>query len=415
MSKPTFHFPRRTVQIASLLVIALIPAAGLFRIDLASASFNILDRQIWWSNFAFISGMTIVLITVTILSYVTIGTVWCGWACPQNLLVEWANNLTYKFLGKRADVRVDGKGMVVAKSKNKAINWLILGGIFLAASLILALIPVLYFLPPGDVWDFITFSANQNVTSFITFPYFFIALLIFIDIAFIRYFFCDYACFYRVGQMIFKARNALHVSYDASRSADCAKCTYCATSCITNIQPTNIKAQDRCIGCGVCIDACDKLHQKTRPHEKTQAHEKTWTTGLLRFEIGNGGHATWKQKLKALSTRFNWIMGAASILGLAMMTWGVVMQPAPLPQKSPAALQNIQHITQMCNSQCAAFITSCKKHIMQDCYRASACKCACNLQQDPANTESEAWRQCVRRFTTLAETFGLLNTDSMPK
>ena len=414
MSTSKFHFPRRIVQIATLLVIALIPTLGLFRIDLASASFHVLGHQIWWSNFAFIFGLAFVLITVPILSYVTIGTVWCGWACPQNLLVEWANKLTHKFLGKRADVRVDGKGLVIASAKNKAINWLILGTTFLAASLVLALIPILYFLPPGDVWDFITFSPSQHVTSFITFPYFFIALLIFIDIAFVRYFFCDYACFYRVGQMIFKSRNALHIGYDASRSSDCAKCNFCATSCITDIQPTNIKGHDRCIGCGECVDACDQLH------EKPQLHGKIGTTGLLRFQVGmtgivkQGGGTTWKQKLKVLSTRFNWIMGTIAILGFVLMVWGVVMQPAPPPQMSPEVQQKLQRIASACNNQCAAFISSCTGRNMEGCYRASACKCECNLRQDPGNVDRDAWHQCVIRYTTLAEKLGSHNTDKRP-
>ena len=99
-----YHFPRRAVQIATLLLISLIPAVGLFRIDLRSASFQVLDHQIWWSNFFFISGLAIVIAVVPVMTYLSIGAVWCGWACPQNLLSEWANNLTYKFLGKRADV-----------------------------------------------------------------------------------------------------------------------------------------------------------------------------------------------------------------------------------------------------------------------------------------------------------------------
>ncbi|MBI3480935.1 MAG: 4Fe-4S binding protein [Nitrosomonadales bacterium] len=400
MSKKKFHFPRRAVQIATLLIIALIPAVGLFRIDLASASFHVLDRQIWWSNFAFIFGLSIVLVAVPILSYVTISAVWCGWACPQNLLVEWANNLTHQFLGKRADVRVDGRGLVVAHAKNKAFNWLILGTTFLVASLALALIPVLYFLPPGDVWDFITFSANNQVTSFITFPYFFIALLIFIDMAFARYFFCDYACFYRVGQIIFNNKNALHIRYDASRSPDCAKCNYCATSCITGIQPTDIKSGDRCIGCGECVDACNQLH------------EKSATVGLLCFQAGSagigkpGGKATWQQTLTALSTRFNWVIGIFAILGLVMMGWGVLTQKPPPRQLSAGETQQAQRIEQVCNNQCAAFTTSCTGHSMEGCYRASACKCACNLQQDPGNAAGDSWHQCVIRYTALADKLG---------
>jgi polyferredoxin len=136
MTTSKYHFPRRAVQVATLLVLTLIPALGIFRIDLSSASFYVLGHQIWWSNFFFISGLAIVIAITPIITYMTIGAAWCGWACPQNLLSEWANNLTYKFLGKRADVRVDGKGMVVAAAKNKAVNWLILGIIFLAAAMV---------------------------------------------------------------------------------------------------------------------------------------------------------------------------------------------------------------------------------------------------------------------------------------
>jgi hypothetical protein len=414
MSTTKFHFPRRVVQIVTLLIIALIPLTGLFRIDLASASFHVLSHQIWWSNFSFIFGLAVVIITVPILSYVTIKTVWCGWACPQNLLVEWANKLTHLFLGKRADVRVDGKDLIIASAKNKAINWIILGVIFLAAAMVLALIPILYFLPPSDVWDFITFSPNQHVTNFITFPYFFITLLIFVDIAFVRYFFCDYACFYRVGQMIFKTRNALHISYDASRSADCENCNYCATACITDIQPTNIKAHDRCIGCGECVDACDQLHYKS------QLHGKTGTIGLLRFQVGmtgmgkNESGAPWQQKLKALSTRFNWAMAAFAMLGFSLMVWGAVMQPVPMQQMSQEAQQKLQRIANVCNSRCAAFISSCTGRDMEGCYRASACKCECNLQQDPTSAGSDAWRQCVKKYTTFAETLAPHNAGKRP-
>ena len=45
MASPQYHWKRRIVQIATLLLIALIPALGLFRIDLSNASFAILDSR----------------------------------------------------------------------------------------------------------------------------------------------------------------------------------------------------------------------------------------------------------------------------------------------------------------------------------------------------------------------------------
>ena len=261
---------RRLAQFATLILIALIPATGLLRIDLANASFSILGTPVWWSNFTLVTGLTMVLLTAPILTYLTIGSIWCGWACPQNLLSEWANNLTFKLLGKRASVEVVGEGMKVAAAKNKLINWLILGGTFLSVSLLLAIIPLLFFYTPQEVWRIVTLSNAEQISPFVI--YLFMAFLIFIDIAVARYFICDYACFYRMGQRMFKTQDALHVVYDATRSSDCSKCNYCATTCITKIEPTAIQQYDSCINCGECIDACDRLH------------EKTATVGLLRFQ-----------------------------------------------------------------------------------------------------------------------------------
>jgi polyferredoxin len=392
MSTTKYHLPRRVVQVATLLVISLIPALGIFRIDLPSASFYVLGHQIWWSNFFFISGLAIVIAITPIITYMTIGAAWCGWACPQNLLSEWANNLTYKFLGKRADVRVDGKGMVVAAAKNKAVNWLILGTIFLAAAMVLALVPLLLYYPRGDMWGFVTFSGSREITDSIKYPYYFLVFLIFIDIAFVRYFFCDYACFYRMGHMLFKTKDALHVTYDASRSSDCSKCNYCATSCITSIQPTDIKITDPCIGCGECIDACDQLH------------EKTGTAGLLRFEVGKkSSGAAWIQKLREFFARLNWPLGLIFVYGCVLMGWGIAtQQPARIPL-SPAQMHKIQMVARTCDSRCTTDISSCKGDNIAGCYRASACKCGCKLQLDPGNAASSTWQQCVKKYTSLAD------------
>ena len=403
MSTTKYHFPRRTIQVATLLIISLIPALGIFQIDLASASFHVLDHQIWWSNFPFIIGLALALATIPIITYMTIGAVWCGWACPQNLLSEWANKLTYKFLGKRADVRVDGKGMVVAAAKNKAANWLMLGAIFLAAAMVLALVPLVLFYPRGDMWAFITFSAGPELTQSIKYPYYFLVLLIFIDIAFVRYFFCEYACFYRMGHILFKTKDALHVAYDASRSSDCAKCNYCATSCVTAIEPTDIKIADPCIGCGECIDACDHLH------------EKSGTTGLLRFELGKkGSETTWGQKLREFFSRLNWLIGGIFISGCIMMVWGIATQAPAQVQISPEQMHKIQMIARTCDSRCATYTSSCKGDNIAACYRASACKCGCELQLDPGNAASGSWRQCIKKYTSLAEALGSHNTHKRP-
>lgn len=389
-----YHRIRKVTQLATLLLIVLIPTLGLFRIDLASASFFFLNRQIWWSNFPFVSGLALVAATAPILTYMTIGPVWCGWACPQNLLSEWANRLTYKFLGKRADVSVDGAGMIVASSKNKMVNWLILGFSLLAVSALLGIVALMFFYSQSDVWTFITDATNRQTNMLIM--YLFTAFLIFIDIAVVRYFLCDYACLYRIGHRLFKSQDALHVTYDPSRSSDCTKCNYCATSCITSIEPTDIKIYDACIDCGECIDACNRLHAKSG------------TKGLLDFEFGGSRkNATWREKLVKILSRLNWLVGGLFLLGCAMMIWGVISQKQVDVKKSQQEQLKIQQIAHVCNTRCAPIQATCNGKNIAGCYRAAACKCACSLQQDPSNALAGSWGQCVRSNTAHAQSLSL--------
>lgn len=393
MASPQYRWKRRIVQIATLLLIALVPALGLFRIDLSTASFTILDSRIWWSNFPFVFGLALVFATLPLITYMTIGTVWCGWACPQNLLSEWANNLTFKLLGKRASVKVDGEGMKVAANKNKALNWAFLIFTFLGASMVLALIPFLFFFSFTEVWSFFSIGPSAQLSAFMQRLYYFAVFLIFIDISVVRYFMCDYGCLYRIGQKMFKTQDALHVTYDASRSDDCSKCNYCATPCITGIEPTHIKIYDTCINCGECIDACNRLHDKTN------------SPGLLDFKLGDGGsNATWPEKIGSVFAHFNWLIGGFFLMGVAMMMWGIYTQQQ-IPAQVPFEQQlKERELTNACNKQCEPQQLLCKGGNMAECYRAAACKCECFLQQDPANTSRGQWQQCVRQNTTKAET-----------
>ncbi len=107
-SPARLHWRRRTVQAAVLIIAMLIPLSGLLRIDPVAGAFVVLDRQIWWSDFFIIFGLWLMLASGLVLMYSTVGTAFCGWACPQNTLSELANRWTYKLLGRRADVSLAG-------------------------------------------------------------------------------------------------------------------------------------------------------------------------------------------------------------------------------------------------------------------------------------------------------------------
>lgn len=307
------HWRRRSVQAAVLIIAMLIPLTGLLRIDPVAGAFVVLDRQIWWSDFNIVFGLWLLLASGLVLMYSFAGTAFCGWACPQNTLSELANKWTYKLLGRRADVSLAGEKMKVATSKNKFANWLLLGLIILAAAMIFSLIPLLYFYPPDVVWSFVTLQPDERLASSLHYIYSIFVIIFFVDIAFIRHFWCRFMCVYKIWQHGFKTSQSLYVAYDKSRAEACEKCNFCVTSCFLGIDPRDTDMYDSCINCGECIDACNNLQAK-----KDQP-------GLLTFSLGERtkGRSGWLLgRLGSLSTRMKWTL-PFSLLGLGMFVWGL--------------------------------------------------------------------------------------------
>lgn len=378
--RPTRHL----IQVLTLVVIALIPASGLLRIDLTTASFMVMNREVSWSNFSLVAGLALITATGPILTYLTIGPSWCGWACPQNLLGELANKLTQALLGKRASVDVREE-LILAPSKNRWFNWIRLGMIFLLASLILAVIPFLFFFSPTEIWSFVTADSNHALSTFMRRLYAFMVGVVFLDIALIRYFWCDYFCLYRIGQKIFTNPEALHIRYDQSRSAECTKCNYCSTACLTKIDPTQIHRYDPCIDCGECVDACNRLHQKSDQ------------PGLLSFEVGVTGHSRgWMTPFKKLLKGARGAVTFTFLAGVLLTGWSIATLPQAVAQL-PAEVRARQHqILESCNQQCSVDQGLCKNGSLESCYRTAACKCNCYLTADPTNKERPQWEACVK-------------------
>lgn len=308
----SFHWKRRAFQMGMIALAVLIPVSGLLRIDPQAGAFVVLNRQIWFSDFFLTFGMWVTLASGLVLLYSAAGTVFCGWACPQNTMAEWANLMTHKLLGKRAEVNMNGAAPRVAAAKNKAVNWLLLGLAVLAAAMLFALIPLLYFYPPAMVWHFMTLQHDAKLAPSLYWIYTVGVLILFVDIAVIRHFWCRFSCIYRVWQHTFKTKQTLHIVYDAARSDECAKCNYCATSCFIELDPRKTDIYDSCINCGECIDACNRLHAKKGGN------------GLLRFEMGKRtatGEGTRYGKI-SLFARAKWA-SAFSVMGLSMFAWGL--------------------------------------------------------------------------------------------
>lgn len=307
-----FQLQRRIVQMTILILLVLIPVSGLFRIDVENGGMVILGWQVWFADFFLVSGLWILIACALVALYSLAGTAFCGWACPQNTVSEWANYMTRKLLGKRARVSLNGDAPVVAAAKNRLLNWTVLAAAFTAASMFFALLPLLYFYPPDVIWSFMTFRHDTRLAGSLYWIYFVWVLMILLDISVLRHFWCRFACVYKVWQHSFKTLETLHVLYDASRADECAKCNYCATTCFLELDPRKTEVYDSCINCGDCIDACNTLQAKKGG------------VGLLKFELGtrtNGKIRRLRDNSMSMLARFSWTLPFA-LLGGAMFAWG---------------------------------------------------------------------------------------------
>lgn len=309
------HVTRRAVQFATLLIAILVPVSGLFRIDPVEGAFVVLDRQVWFADFFLVVGLWLALSSLLVMTYSLVGTAFCGWSCPQNTLAEWANAMTRRLLGKRAEVSLDGTRMQVSSGKDKWVNWVILGTLFLAVAALVALVPLLYFYSPEMIWKFVTFRSDPRLAGSLYWIYTIFVLILFLDIAFIRHFWCRFMCVYRVWQHTFKTRETLHVVHDKSHPEECARCNFCETSCFIGIDPRRTEVYDACINCGECITACSSIRSSRKSGNS-----------LLRFVVGEVGAVRApdgeRTNVGSILLRVPWSL-LLTIFGLSLFSWGI--------------------------------------------------------------------------------------------
>jgi len=304
---------RKAVQIFAIVLFIAIPITGVFRIDVSSG-FIVLGREVWFSDFQLVFGFWLSLACTMILVYSTVGTAFCGWACPQNTFSSLANKFTASHLGKRAVIDWENSERAkLSTTKNTALSWVLLSSKLLIMSMLVSLIPMLYFFPPEAMWSFVTLRPDERLAASLHWIYTVFVFVAFVNLAVIRHFLCRYMCIYRMWQYLFKTKDTLHIEYDKARSADCEKCSYCLTQCMVEIDPRNTNQYDSCTNCGACITACDNVHSKKNE------------LGLLSFKLGprTGKKDDPTKSVATVRERLFWVV-PIWLLGLGLFIWGLV-------------------------------------------------------------------------------------------
>jgi cytochrome c oxidase accessory protein FixG len=246
-----------------------------FLIDMPARRAYFLWIEIWPQELYYLAGLLIIGAIGLFLVTSLFGRIWCGYTCPQTVWTDlflWAERLIE---GDRAQrIRLDQQKLSLEKIAKKAAKhaaWVAIAAATGGAW-------VMYFNDaPSLVRDVFTLDASTT-------QYGFIALFTgttYLLAGWAREQVCTYMCPWPRIQSAMIDEETFAVTYRDWRGdprgkhkkgeswdgrGDCVDCRACVAVC-----PTGIDIRDglqlECIGCGLCIDACDEIMDKVgRPH-----------------------------------------------------------------------------------------------------------------------------------------------------
>jgi cytochrome c oxidase accessory protein FixG len=193
-----------------------------------------------------------------------LGRVWCGWACPQTVYMEFLYRPLESLIegGRNRQIELDRSGPDARRILKYAV--------FFVVSAFLANTFLAYFVGWDRLLSWMTSPPTRHPAAFAVMLG--TTLLMFFDFAWFREQTCIVACPYGRFQSVLLDRNSLIVGYDSQRGeprakwrrneerteGDCIDCHLCVSTCPTGIDIRE-GLQMECVACTQCIDACDEV------------------------------------------------------------------------------------------------------------------------------------------------------------
>lgn len=212
------------------------------RFDVPTLRLHVLGATLWMDEFFVVLLATLAATFLFLLVTFVWGRVWCGWSCPQTVL----GDLTQALAAERARKR--------PRPAKLALAW----GTVTLVSVVFSAATLWYFVPPGAFLSRLAAGALGPVLSG---SWAVLAVVLFLDLAFVRGRFCATTCPYAKLQGVLFDRATLVVAYDERRDAECIDCLACVRVCPTGIDIRD-GLQAECIACAQCVDACVPIMRK---------------------------------------------------------------------------------------------------------------------------------------------------------
>ena len=293
---------------------------------------NIVERkfvvlgQIFWPQDMIIFAVALLVFVVGVLIFTTaFGRLWCGWACPQTVMMEMVfRKIEYLIEG---DAPAQHELNSASWSVGKILKKMSKHGIFFALSILVGNVLLSYIIGWRQLYQIVTDRPAQHLTGLSSMVAF--ALLFYGIFARFREQACTFICPYGRLQSLLLDENSIVVAYDYKRGekrglirheqkfgerryagfGDCVACDRCVAVCPTGIDIRN-GTQMECIHCTACMDACDTVMTKVGN-----------PLGLIRYASINGIERGERLRITSRLAAYSLVLLAlATLLGLMLYT-----------------------------------------------------------------------------------------------